>query len=293
MLRVLAGIAWDPQLRGFLSVAVGVVVLIGSIYLLLVTNVGTRLGFLIASASFWGWLFLMGAIWWVYGTIGMLGVAPHWVVNETLYSTGEAALPEVRRLDTSAMPPPEDLRNIDGADLEEVREEVEPTLNGWRILPEADPSFGEAKATVDEHFSEHNDTVLELDGADDYLTVYAFERGGKDALPSDPSRIDRITTFLKTTFWQVTHPTRYAVVQVHPVIEQTPGPGEAPPTPEPDPDKPIVTVVMERDLGDVRFPAAMVTILGGLMFGVTCAMLHRRDLLAAQARGLLPATAGD
>ena len=31
MLHLLAGIAWDPQIRGFLAVAVGVVVLIGSV----------------------------------------------------------------------------------------------------------------------------------------------------------------------------------------------------------------------------------------------------------------------
>ena len=40
MLHLLAGIAWDPQLRGFLAVAVGVVVLMGSVYLLLGTNLG-------------------------------------------------------------------------------------------------------------------------------------------------------------------------------------------------------------------------------------------------------------
>ena len=40
MVHLLAGIAWDPQIRGFLAVAVGVVVLMGSVYLLLVTNLG-------------------------------------------------------------------------------------------------------------------------------------------------------------------------------------------------------------------------------------------------------------
>ena len=44
MLHLLAGIAWDPQIRGFLAVLVGVVVLMGSVYLLLGTNLGARLG---------------------------------------------------------------------------------------------------------------------------------------------------------------------------------------------------------------------------------------------------------
>jgi hypothetical protein len=38
-------LTWDPFMRGFLSVAVGVIVLCGSTYLLLGTNVGSRLGF--------------------------------------------------------------------------------------------------------------------------------------------------------------------------------------------------------------------------------------------------------
>ena len=60
--------------------------------------------------------------------------------------------------------------------------------------------------------------------------------------------------------------------------------------PEPDPDEPVVSVIMQRDLGDVRFPAAMLTIFSGIMFGVLCVQLHRRDQRVAEVRGLLPAT---
>jgi hypothetical protein len=79
---------------------------------------------------------------------------------------------------------------------------------------------------------------------------------------------------------------------VHPVIEQEAQPGEAPPTPEVDPDKPVVSVIMERDLGDVRFPGAMLTIFSGIMFGVLCVQLHRRDQRVAQVRALVPVTPG-
>jgi hypothetical protein len=297
-LHTLAGIAWDPQIRGFLATAVGVVVLMGSVYLLLLTNTGARLGFLIAGAGFFGWMVIMGLIWWVYGTIGMLGTAPHWEVQEVVYpGVEDAALDEARILDTSALPPPEEYKDLEGDDYEQVREDVEPTLNGWQLLPESNPSFGEAQATVDAYIAanplqalgdeEHNG----IDGPSEYVTTYAFERGGKDGLPDDPSRLDRITTFLKTTFWQVRHPPRYAIVQVHPVTYQEAEPGEPPPTPEPDPDEPVVSVIMQRDLGDVRFPAAMVTIFSAIMFGVLCSMLHRRDERVAAARSLVPAPA--
>ena len=287
MLHLLAGIAWDPQIRGFLAVGVGVVVLLGSVYLILGTNLGSRLGFLVAMSAIFGWCTIMGLTWWVYGTIGMLGEAPSWEVSEVVYpGTQDAALDEAHTLDTDALPDPEELNDLEADAYEEVRDEVEPTLGGWELLPEADPSFGEAKATVDEYFLEHPVVDLEIAAADDYVTVYSFERGGKDPLPDDPNRLDRLVHKLKTTFWQVQHPPHYALVQVQPVIPQETVPGEAPPTPEADPDEPVVSVIMVRNLGDVRFPGAMLTIFSGLMFAVTILMLHRRDLAVAEARGI-------
>jgi hypothetical protein len=292
-LHTLAGIAWDPQIRGFLATAVGVVVLMGSVYLLLATNVGARLGFLIASAAFFGWMTIMGGVWWVYGTIGMLGEAPHWEVVETVYpGTQQAATQAAHSLDTSGLPPAEELNDLPPEELAEIQPELEAEIGGWRLLPESNPSFGEAKAAVDEHFAEHPDEELGLETADDYIATYSFERGGKERLDADPSRIDRLVNKFKTTFIQLTHPTRYAIIQVHPVIEQEAEPGQPPPTPEADPDKPVVSVIMQRDLGDVRFPGAMLTIFSGIMFGVLCVQLHRRDQRVAEVRGLLPATTG-
>ena len=295
LLNVLAGIAWDPQIRGILATAVGVVVLMGSVYLLLGTNLGTRLGFLVAGAAFFGWMTLMGLTWWVYGTIGMLGTAPHWKVTEVVYpDLDAAALDEARQLDTSPLPPVEEYKDLEPDEFDAMEAEVEDQLGGdWQLLPEADPSFGEAKATVDAYFANNpipNVGEEGVDGPEDVITLYSFERGGKDALPEDPSRWDRITNKLETTFWQVQHPPHHAMIQVHPVIPQEPEPGQPPPTPEPDPSEPVISVVMTRDLGDVRFPAAMITIFSGIVFGVLCSMLHRRDERVAVARGLVPAT---
>jgi hypothetical protein len=289
--NLVAGIAWDPQIRGFLALGVGIVVLLGSVYLLLLTNVGARLGFLIGGAAFWGWMLIMGIIWWVYGTVGMLGTAPHWVVTETVYpGVQQAALQDAHTLDTSALPDPEAYRDLEDADYVAMEDDVTPTLGGWELLPESNPSFGEAKAAVDAYFAANPDEELELAGAEDYISVYSFERGGKESLDDDADRIDRVVHELKTTFWQVQHPPHYAIIQVQPVIKQETLPGEPPPLPEADDSAPVVSVIMERDLGDVRFPAAMLTIASGAMFFVMCLTLHRRDQLVAQNRGLLPAT---
>ena len=42
---------WSPFIRGILVVLIGVGVLCGSVYLLLATNLGARLGFLVAMAG--------------------------------------------------------------------------------------------------------------------------------------------------------------------------------------------------------------------------------------------------
>ncbi len=73
----LAGISWDPTVRGILVVLVGASVLMGSVWLLIATNVGVRVGTLIALASFFGWVFIMATVWWIYG-IGWQGKTPTW-----------------------------------------------------------------------------------------------------------------------------------------------------------------------------------------------------------------------
>ena len=45
--HLIAGIAWNPGIRGILVVLTGFAVLCGSIYLLLATNIGARLGLLV------------------------------------------------------------------------------------------------------------------------------------------------------------------------------------------------------------------------------------------------------
>jgi len=81
MIEIVAGIGWEPHIRGLLTVALALAILGGSVWLLLVTNTGTRLGSLIALAGFWGWMFVMGIFWWIYG-IGWAGSLPTWEVQD-------------------------------------------------------------------------------------------------------------------------------------------------------------------------------------------------------------------
>ena len=87
------------------------------------------------------------------------------------------------------------------------------------------------------------------------------------------------------SIWHFRHPTHYAVVQVQEVEDVETPPGGTPAPPQADPDQPVIAVIMIRDLGDLRFPAAIMTITCGLVFGFTCWRLHDREklVMAAQA----------
>lgn len=80
-LAFLEGMGFDPFFRGLLSVLTAVVVLIGGTYLIVATNTGTRKGLLISLAALFGWMFLMGTVWTIYG-IGWKGSAPTWDLVE-------------------------------------------------------------------------------------------------------------------------------------------------------------------------------------------------------------------
>src|SRR5436309_9658151 len=54
---------WDPTILGILAVLSGVVLFCGSVYLLLATNLGARLGFLIAATALSGLLTLIAVLW--------------------------------------------------------------------------------------------------------------------------------------------------------------------------------------------------------------------------------------
>jgi hypothetical protein len=100
MAPVLAGLDWDITIRGIAVVATGFVVLMGSVWLLLATNTGTRLGTLIAGAGFFGWMVIMAIIWWMFGgggVIGWQGRPPSWKVLDVNYAQLEQSPVESAR----------------------------------------------------------------------------------------------------------------------------------------------------------------------------------------------------
>ena len=134
-LITIAGIGWDPEIRGILVVLVGCAVLLGSVWLLLATNNGPRLAALVTLAGITGWTAVMAGIWWIYG-IGLVGDGPSFEVVEVNFGDVSQATTG----DVSDLPPPEELPDaitlvrelgdestqaeLDSVDEEEIRAQL-------------------------------------------------------------------------------------------------------------------------------------------------------------------------
>jgi hypothetical protein len=312
VLAVFDGIAFDPFFRGLLSVLVGVVVLFGGIYLVIATNSGSRLGGLIAGASLFGWMFLMGAVWTIYG-IGWKGEAESWELVEI--HSGDLALAETEEavdLATGLTSFTPDVGDIDDPDLRQLAAVFTAAqsgaggVGGWKYLATSDSKRGEAQAAADVFLIDNHI----FDSSAEYVPLQfgGFGRGGKDAAKTQegqqvidlaPEALPWYTRVwhgagnkLHTTILQPWHPQELVAIQVQGVIEQPTLPGEAPPLPEADPDKAVKTVIIERDrggpipawIGGERFTPFVFTIFNGIIFGIMAWLLHTRDKREMSAR---------
>lgn len=315
MTTFLAAIQFDPNIRGLLVVMVGVVVLIGSVYLLLATNTGIRLGFLIAMAGLFGWMFSMGLIWWMYG-IGLKGKDPSWIEQEINFSRSDAVITEsLGRLPaTEDLPDPADFLDEFIAENPEVGEQILATegesfspgtltetvtvapelkavldedLNGWRILPESDSRRGDAVAAADASLAAN-----QVFGADTTSTLYSvkdvFFYGGKTA--AEPETVSGERSLVEkawrrvSTIFQPKNPPLYAAVTVQKNEVQVVAPGEAPPPAQVDENAETVTVLLLRNLGTKRLIPFLFTVFSGIVFAALTWMLHTRDKRAMQVR---------
>jgi hypothetical protein len=111
----------------------------------------------------------------------------------------------------------------------------------------------------------------------------SYDLGGKVRLNDNPNRGDRIVRELRTAT-QIFSPPHYVVVQLRAVVPQTAAPGEAPPRPIVDENSPIISVVMERDLGNRRLYPFLTAFGSLLLFIVSATMLHYRDKEAMARR---------
>ena len=292
-LAFLEGMGFDPFFRGFLSVVAITIVLVGGTYMIIATNTGLRSGMLISCAGLFGWMFLMGIIWTVYG-IGWRGNPPTWELVEInvddaddtddglLFSEVEVAQ-ELFGADVAVDDPDPDV-----AQALALERSKEIDLGSWRYLTAADGVRGEAQASADAFLVEEG-----VYAAGEYLPLQfgGFTSGGKPPLEIDEdanifeSQWARVVHFFDETILHPTHPQELMVIQAREIVAKPTFPGQAPPVAEVDPDAALVSVIMERDRGGpfpawisgLRFTPLMFTIANGLLFAVFAWALHARD----------------
>jgi hypothetical protein len=263
LLASLLAIEWDPDVTGYLAVLIGVGVLCGSVYLLLATNLGTRLGFLVAFTGLFAWMFLMGIVWWIYA-IGYIGSPPSW--QEVQATT-----------DLSSVP-------VEAVRLLEGMNPNDPVPDEWREIPVTER--GDIDAAVDEILTADDRFGFEGD-TQAYQKFRVLETGGERY---------RVLGIPENAVTEIFIPSRskprYALVQVQAFEEAEPIDLNAEggvPDPVLDPEAEIINVVLVRDRGDQRLPPAMITIFSGAMFGIGAWMLHRRDKAIAATRAAVAA----
>ncbi|MDE0613826.1 MAG: hypothetical protein OXI32_05360 [bacterium] len=355
----LGAISFDNEIRGLLTVLLGSAILMGSVWLIISTNTGFRLGSLIAISAIFGWTVMMAFIWSLYG-IGLQGARPTWEVQAI--HIGNPSI-----TDNEANPPPEildDLPNpvtcstlgdrdclpkaiqivrvmgssaqraeLDSIDAGTIRAEltafndaladddprklvddeiesevqrlaeeqrirnedltlselkgVAPDLTdeverrGWLELGdwnlETTQAAGEAITAASDYLAHANLGFGETDEqSNSFVVLDAFQQGGKPERQNN-GVWERVSNKVVTSAMP-RHPTNYTVVQVQRSIYKEPVAGQAPPPTEVDPREPVISVLMERNLGRFRLPSILVTIGSGLLFLASLLMLHTRDL---------------
>ena len=257
MSSAILAIGWDPEIRGILTVIIAVVTLCGSVYMIMATNIGARLGFLVALTGLAGWMFLMGIVWMIYG-IGLQGRMPTWEAMPGRTVLQEPNALYLAEVFDNRVEIPEDADFPTQAELvaEQFAEE------GWTPLEEADPAFGQAGAAA-EGFLVETGTFE----PGEYRVMNVFDTGG-ERLPKLGESLD---------FLAFIHKPHYVVVEVAPLQVVRDEPGRAPAADIVDDTRQRQYVYMIRDLGTRRQPAAVLTVGGGLIFLILCWLLHRRE----------------
>jgi hypothetical protein len=250
---------WNPTILGVLVVVSAIALFCGSIYLVLGTNLGARLGFLVAFTGLMGFLVLLSLLWITTGSPlnTIKGRVPAWKVREVVADLGGAETSQAR-------------------DIKQQGEKVSAT------------EAANVKAAVDAALVQQDEAAVETEGTaqparfaqftevTEYKTGDTFEVGG-----SRPNLFD----------FELTHTPLVAAVE-YCEVEQVDVPFGLPP-PDPVCDRQSDKqgfIVLERDLGSLRVPPFVAFFMFTVLFGLGLLGLHWRekDEAALRASGPVP-----
>lgn len=247
---------WDPTILGVLVVISAIAVFCGSVYLLLSTNMGARLGFLVAAACLTGFMVLLSGLWITTATPlnSPRGRLAAWEPVAVIGDPAESEIETVREIRASG----------DRIETEEGLAQLQPGVEAALVRPSAE---GEEEAEPSEfaEFETSSDLLTGFEGAE------TFTVGGGT----------------KNLFWH--HPL-FAVVEFCPVADAEVEPGEAPPPAACDPLADTRFLVMQFDFGSVRQPPWIYFGVSVVLFALSMLGLHwhEKDARARRPARLTP-----
>ncbi len=261
------GNLWNPTIIGVLTVLCAVGLFCGSTYLLLGTNLGARLGFLVAAAGLSGFLVLLTTLWLT--TPGSAtgnsdldpphGNSASWKVVDVVASPSDSKIAAVRDLPAKGRPGTPDLLT-----------QVKPAIDA--ALVTAAPVAGQQPP--DQPFA-----TLNIASSTDYLLTFP---GAKSY-----QYIDKTQNF----FW---HRPRYAAMELCLArLDVTGSPVSGPNGPVCDPLKPTHFAILAYNYGSVRKPVVFYWLFSLLFFGLSLLGLHwwEQDERARKRAALAPVPA--
>ena len=261
---------WYPTILGVLVVIAAVGLFVGTPILLLATNMGTRLGFLVGVACLSGLMVLISLLWLTNPSpVNTLkGRIPAWVAVESIQNgdVAKSKIAAVRDIDNGG-------HEASEADVTNLKAAVDSNL----ILTKNEQT-GEILSGAEGKFA-----VYQL--ATDYLVKRNQLTGGGGLFSGTSVEFGGGWPWVHVSL----HKPQYAVITTCKVDaalapEEVPF-GAKPPVPKCGDDSRQL-LVLRRDLGSLRVPPFVAFLAFSLLFGLTLLSLHwrERDLQEAAAR---------
>jgi hypothetical protein len=260
---------WYPTILGVITVIAAVALFCGTIYLLLATDLGARLGFVVAAAGLSGFMVLLSMLWMTTASPlnTLRGRQPSWKPVEVI---------EGGDLARSKIPAVRDIRDRGKLDDATEQANIKAAVDTLVVTPEDNPGDEEVAATSEYQIYE---------SAQAYIVTDYYEAGGGDIFSEVDVDVNGRFPLLHVSL----HQPKYAVVDICTAdTEAAVVPfGEPPPEPVCDESQPTQTLILEADLGSVRVPPVVAFLGSSILFGLCLLSLHWRERdLQAQAAAL-------
>ena len=261
---------WYPTILGVLVVVASVALFFGTVYMLLATNMGARLGFLVSTAGLAGLMVLLSLLWLTNPSpVNTLkGRIPAYKAVEGIESgdVARSKIPAVQKINEKPNKlPQEELANVKAA----VDTNLIITKNELTGVIE---SGAGGKYAIYEDATKYIVTKNQVTGGGEIFSQFDVSSGG--GFP-----------WVHVSL----HKPKYVVVtlcKTDPALSATEVPfGEKPPVPK-CADTQRQVLVLERDLGSLRVPPFVVFLASSILLALSLLAMQwrERDLQDAAAR---------